>query len=281
MDIRCNENVTFHVTIKTMEESLPIQIQEFIKEYEGLSLGGKLVQCPYFMNIQKKKDLRAMLGKGTPEEIITEANIWAKVKGVQFRNMSEEEIKNFLINRGIGIDCSGFVSHVLNEWYLLEKGKSIWNEIYTPRKSLLNWIKFKLRPVEKIGANLLTSTKNATEISLKEIHPGDVVRLKWKKRNSHHILLVYQVERNENGDVVKIVYKHSTPYYDKNNGVKTGEIEITDVSQSLENQNWTEKDEHGVNFTHEGYMVQLEDNGLRRINAMAEIISSHNFKNEQ
>lgn len=257
-----------------MKDILPIKVQNFVNSYFELKLGNKIVACPYYRNSEKKKDLRALMGKGTPEEIETEAKIWEKAKKVDFTKMSTEQIREFLIDRNIGIDCSGFVAHTINYYYKLKNHKPVWSKIYTPRHGFLNWLKYKLRPVEKIGADLLTSHQNAIAIDLKDVRAGDVVRLKWKKRNSHHILLIYEVKRDIEGKVTKLVYKHSTPYYDKLNGVKTAEIIITDETLPLEKQKWTEVDEHGVNFTFEGYLVQPEDNGLRRLKVLENVLNN-------
>lgn len=255
-----------------MKEILPVSVQKFIDSYYELNLGAQKLACPYFRNAEKKKDLRSLMGKGTPDEIETEAKIWEKAKKVDFKKMDATQIREFLIQRNIGIDCSGFVAHIINYWHKRAYSKPIWSKIYTPRKGVVNWIKYKLRPVEKIGADILTSNHNAYAIELNDVKPGDVVRLKWKKKNSHHILFISEVEKDESGNVSKLTYKHSTPYYDKNNGVRTGEIQILDTKLPLQKQNWTEKDEYGVNFTFEGYLVQIEDNGLRRLKAIENLI---------
>jgi hypothetical protein len=252
--------------------TLPPKLQEEIDRYKNINLGGKSVVCPYYINLIKKKDLRVMLGKGTPEEIEMEAHIWEKIKGVDFEEMSEEEIRQFLIDRGIGIDCSGFVVHVLNEWHRKTKGKSIWKNLKSARKGFFGNLVYKMRPVENLGANVLTSDLNAVPIKVKDVMPGDVIRAKWKRQNAHHILLVSKVEKDdETGEVKLIEYTHSTPFYGKNNGVKTGQIEIIEEKLPLKDQKWTEVDENGVNFTYEGFMIKVEDNGLRRLKMIAEL----------
>lgn len=242
--------------------------QKIIERYKNIKLGNKHVVCPYYINLSKKKDLRVMLGKGTPDEIEMEAKIWAKVKGVDFKNMSQSNLKKFLIDRGIGIDCSGFVVHVLDAWFFEKHKKHIWSKLKIPQKDIFSKIKYILRPAEKLGANILTNGENSIKINLSEVKPGDVIRCKWKKQNSHHILLVTEVERDESKKLIKIGYTHSTPFYGEENGVKHGEIIIKDQNLPLESQEWTEKDEFGVNFTFEGYLVQLEDNGLRRLKVL-------------
>jgi len=250
-------------------EKLPESPKELISRYEHLELGGKKIRCPYFMNLKRAKDLRAMVGKGTPSEIEMEAKIWEKLKGVDFSKMSNKDIREFLISRGIGVDCSGFVMHILNYWNVQELGVPIWSKFKLPnQKGFIRNLMYRLKPVEKLGAEIITNSTNSKKIEINEVKPGDVVRLKWKKKNSHHILLIEEVHRDENDKVKLIKYVHSIPFYGDDSGIKRGEIEITDINKPLEKQHWLETDENGVNHVLEGYLIQLKDNGLRRIKAL-------------
>lgn len=251
---------------------LPQPAKDAIRSYMELQLDGKLVQCPYFINSKRRKDLRAMVGKGTSEEIIMEAKIWEKLKGIDFETMSPSEIKDFLKSRGLGIDCSGFVVHVLDAWYKNETGKHIWSKLKLMQSGILSWLRYKLRPVENLGANTLTSDVNSESININDVKPGDVIRSKWKKVGTHHIQLVSKVEI-EDGKVTLIEYTHATPYYGETSGVRVGQIRIIDPSKPLYDQEWLEKDEHGVNFSYEGFMHNVEDNGLRRLKPMQDLIS--------
>jgi len=44
---------------------------------------------------------------------------------------------------------------------------------------------------------------------------------------------------------------------------------ISDPKRKLYEQEWLEKDEHGVNFSYEGFMTEVNDNGLRRLKALS------------
>ena len=126
--------------------------QKIIAHYQNLDLGGKKVCTPYYINTSRSKDLRVMVGKGTPEEIEMEARIWEKVKGVDFSLMSNLEIKQFLTGRGIGIDCSGFIVHVLNVYYQEVFKKPLWKCLKIPVKTVFSKLKYFLRPIEHLGA---------------------------------------------------------------------------------------------------------------------------------
>jgi hypothetical protein len=242
--------------------------QKVIDEYQHLKLGKKTIITPYYINTNRNKDLRAMVGKGTPDEIIMEARIWEKLKGVHFKTMSESEIKQFLMDIGIGIDCSGFVSHVLDSLVLKNKNKHLWRVAEIPQKDLFSKLKYLLKPVEKLGADVLTNQENSIEIAIKDVRPGDLIRSKWKKNNTHHIQIITKVVYEDNQIPTLIEYTHSTPYYGESNGVKTGEIKITDIDKTLKEQEWLEVDKFGVNFTLEGFLNNVEDNGLRRLKSL-------------
>jgi hypothetical protein len=272
--------------------NIPESAMEALNAYKELNLGSKKVQCPYFINSKRARDLRAMVGKGTAEEIIMEAKIWEKLKGSSFEQMSGSDIKQFLIDRGLGIDCSGFAVHVLDAWYTSKKNKHIWSSLKNAGSGVMSKLRYYLRPVENLGANTLTGSLNAFPISINEVKPGDVIRSKWKKVGTHHIQLITRVEyetesRIENREsgqsessriphpvspVSLIEYTHATPYYGETSGVRVGQIRITDSTKPLYDQEWLEKDDHGVNFSYEGFMTQVEDNGLRRLFAMKDII---------
>lgn len=248
-----------------MDENAPQEIREAITAYQHLVLGGKEVCTPYYINANRTKDLRAMIGKGAPEEIVIEARIWEKLKGVDFTAMSSIEIKKFLEGRNLGIDCSGFIIHVLDGLYKARLNKHVWNYLKIPQKGVIASLKYYLRPVEKLGAEVITNAENCITIDLQDVKTGDLIRSKAKKTNAHHIMIVTTVKRNQDGAVTALTYTHSSPYYGDRNGVKEGEILVSDQNKPLWEQTWLEKDEHGVNHTYEGFMVNVEDNGLRRL----------------
>jgi len=245
--------------------------QKAINDYLNLDIEGKYVQSPYFINTNRKRDLRALVGKGTPQEMLMEARIWEKLKGVNFLEMSEQDLKSFLSDRGIGIDCSGFVTHVLNYSYKSKHNKSIWSKFKIPSYGIFSTLKYILRPVENLGAEVITSLENCIKIDLKNVMPGDLIRSKSIKLNGHHIMIVTEVEKADNIKVSKVTYVHSSPHFNENNGVKYGEIVVAEENNELQLQEWTEKDIKGNVPTLEGFLMNLEDNGLRRLKFSKEL----------
>jgi hypothetical protein len=245
--------------------SLPEAAFEIIDSYLHLPLGGKVVPCPYHMNIRKERvGLRVLVGKGNPTEIIQEVKIWSKIKDFDLDKATISQIREFMIDRSIGVDCSGFIVHVMG--YVITKflKKKLANILRYKRNDLLSILRRKLRPVENIGADTLTDLENCNVVSdMNKILPGDFVRLKGKVKNSHHILLITRVIKQD-GFVIEVEYVHSSLHYEEENGVKFGRIQILDLSQPLEKQNWLEI-KRGKNYTYEGYTTDLQDNGIRRL----------------
>lgn len=250
-------------------ETIPESVRNLFNQYDNLTLGNKNVTTPYYINDKRRKDLRAMVGKGTPEEIIVEARIWEKLKGANFETMSEDQIKEFLMTKGIGVDCSGFAVHLMNAWYKEKTGRTIWSKLKPLHQSVIWKLRYTLRPAENMGAEILTDDDNALTVELNDLRPGDLIRSKAKKNNGHHVMLVSETTRDDSGNLISFKYIHSSPYFGKENGIREGEIKITDISKPLQDQDWLEADENGVKHTLEGYMVNVEDNGPRRLRCLA------------
>lgn len=244
-----------------MKKQLPEVAQEVINNYKNLPLGKEGVVCPYAKNFKGVRGgLRVMLGKGSPQEIAEEVILLAKQRRCDLAEKSPQEIREFMESRGLGIDCSGLVVHVLaaaNPAILKQvSARSFW-------KSPLRFFIAKLRPVENISVKVLTNKKNSERIAdLNAIEVGDMIRT----RNGDHILLVTEIEKAETS-VSKISYTHSTSFYGDAHGVRTSAIAITKPTEPLEKQAWDEVDETGKNFSLEGYIEGKEDSGIFRLNS--------------
>lgn len=247
------------------EEKIDPIIQSKIDEYSKLEIGEAQVCTPYFINDKRRKDLRAMVGKGTPEEIIMESRIWEKLKGAKFHEMTSSEIKQFLTDRGLGIDCSGFIVHILDAYTLEKKRRHVWNFLKIPNSGFISTLRYFLRPVEQLGASIITNSDNAFEVSLKDVKVMDLIRSKSLKLHGDHIMIITKVIYDENDIPIELEYTHSTPHYGNQNGIKTGVIRIIDINGPLEMQEWLEKDDSGICHTLEGYRTDLGDSGIRRL----------------
>ncbi len=221
---------------------------DIIKNYSQLIFGDKKINCPYFNNRRSKvrAGLRVLIGKGSPEEIIEEAQLFALREKVDLKNISAEDLKKFLVEHNLGLDCSAFTYYILNAEYKSKHSGELASKLFYPNRIFIRKLLIKLRPVENISVNTLSHEKNTEAITLGEVVPGDVVIIMnaGKEHNLNHILVVYKVEYAENIPQT-LYYAHSFQWSidgKYNHGIKTGRIEITDIQKSLLDQTWIESE---------------------------------------
>ncbi|TSC84886.1 MAG: Uncharacterized protein G01um101413_270 [Parcubacteria group bacterium Gr01-1014_13] len=255
-----------------------------IHDYFNLPfIGVSGVRCPYFNNARlgQRGQLKVLIGKGTPEEIVEEA----KIVSIQYRanvfdkngvfnahvdhpaqHEQAECIRQFLVDNNLGVDCSGFVTNVLQKHFQETKGIDFVKKLFvTSKKNFLRWIISRLRPVEQISVAVYANNKNTSVINdLKTVQPGDlVVALKTgPNKNYNHILLVEEIDGN------KIKYAHARTWSSEGkygHGVSQGTITITNPKKGLLEQVWEEKNKTGED--NETYLEakQAEVLEIRRI----------------
>lgn len=245
--------------------TLPESAKKVIDEYTHLPLGGKEIVCPYFINPKTQRaGLRVLVGKGDPGEIAREVKVHAQLKGIDLSKLSALEIRQFMQDNHVGIDCSGLVVHTYNFWLRNEGKRPLINYLKFKNNSIYQRLKRVLRPVEQIGANTLTNSDNTSPVTdLNAVRPGDFIRSKGLRKNSHHVMIISEVTA-DNGQVNEIEYVHSIRGYEEENGMRFGKVIVSDPKLELYKQTWTEL-KNGRNWAYEGFMNQLEDNGLRRL----------------
>lgn len=209
--------------------TLPAKVQSVIDAYACLNFGReKCIPCPYFINKRRKRlSIPVLVGKGTPEEIVEEARIKAKVKAVDLDTLSVAEIDEFLRKNDLGVDCSGFLVHALRSLVSEKTGKDLL-KILNPKKGLLSRIIFRFHTVKKINVEILTSDENSYSVhKVSDILPGDMIATKGGK----HILLVAAVHELS---VRKLKYWQSR----EGGEVCSGEIIIDHPDLQLSKQKW-------------------------------------------
>jgi hypothetical protein len=163
-----------------------------------------------------------------------------------------------MVMAGLGIDCSGFVTRVVDT-LLKEKGVGSIRSHLRPR-SLVSWLKFIFRSYTNLSANDLVDKVNCVEIkNLDDVVPSDLIKL-----GKGHVAIVTKVEKR-GGRVFKIEYCHSTSDYLDEHGVRKGSITIIHSKKGLEKQKWDEY-YHGRNWNLEDYIkAKPKDRGFRRL----------------
>jgi len=234
------------------------EAQKIVNEYFNLPFAGVAgVRCPYFNNarLRQRAQLRVLVGKGTPKEIVEEAQIISLqyhaglfdksgvccLHGEHEHKVAPEEIRKFLIDHNLGIECSGFVTQVLRAHFKETEKIDIAQKFQkVPISKFFRFLISKLRPIENISVKTYVDDRN-TEIvnSLEKVQTGDVIVLLGIKTDNrrNHILLVTENLHE------KIKYVHARTWVSEGkygHGVADGVIEITKSEGSLLEQNWLE-----------------------------------------
>jgi hypothetical protein len=222
------------------DQTLSKQALQIIEDYQDLSIGKDKIVCPYFNNRRSgiRGALAVLIGKGTPGQIEEEAMLFGLREKIDLDSLNKKDLKKFLVDHNLGIDCSGFVFHVLDaELDGIKKHlKHPW--IKNPIRKLIA----KLRIVENTGVSTFNNDINTEEVKLSGVKPGDLIIMMntGLKNDMHHILLVSKVESRKS----KVInYVHSFQFttdgkYD--HGIKEGEIKIIDPKKGLLEQEWNE-----------------------------------------
>jgi hypothetical protein len=237
--------------------------ENIIDKYFNLPFKGiDGVRAPYFINKQtaRRGQLRGLIGKGTPEEIVEEAKILSiqykhgifdKNGFLQNTKYTKEEarqmIRNFLIDNGIGIDCSGFVAHVLSAHYAETYNIHLPSILFFyPKNRWFRNMIAKFRPIENTSVNVLAHENNSDlicdgkeTIKIGDIRPADIIVMLEIKENisRNHILVITENKNN------LIEYAHARTWNCEGrygHGVSRGEIQITNSNGNLLEQQWKE-----------------------------------------
>lgn len=258
------------------------QAQKMLNDYFSLPFPGAAgVRCPYFNNtrVGRRGALRALIGKGTPAEIVEEA----KIVSIQYRRgifdhdghccvhnnlnchseRSEESlsfadaqddkkidcVRRFLIDNELGVDCSGFATHILRAHFLETAGLDIAHKfIKNIPAGFFRKIIMRLRPVESIGVKSgFANDKNTEKLGdenagydFSKIQAGDAVVMlqTGSNRKRNHLLIITDC------DGEKIKYAHARAWSSEGqygHGVNAGEIKIVAPGKGLLAQEWHEK----------------------------------------
>jgi hypothetical protein len=245
--------------------------RDMIDRYLALPLGAK-PSCPYFNNRRRhiRGGLRALKGKGTPEEIAEEAEIMAKLSRTDLSALSTDKLKEFLISKDLGVDCSGFAYHILNSLSQEKTGKSIQAFVRPIAFGIFAKVRAKFRPAENMGVLSFRNDINSAEIKPSEARPGDIVTFIGTGRDKtyNHILVITGVDMIE-GDT-RISYAHSYAWPSdgtSRHGVREGDILVH--GDDILSGTWKEQGEIGTaNYTYES-AKNAKEVSIRRLKFLA------------
>lgn len=234
-----------------MIKTLSIEAQNVINQYLNFPIGNITVSIPYFNNKRTKvrAGLRVLIGKGSPEDIKEEVEIICLKNKINKQNITKNEAKKILIDNQIGIDCSGFVYHVLNAEMKAQGKEELKTKLRFPNTTnIIRKIIRHFRAIENIDVKLFASDKNSQLVELKNIQPGDMIVLidAGYAGTVDHIMLVESIEYKE-GQPIKIQLVHSFAWSSDgplNHGVRRAEINIIDIAKSILEQKWIEQEKN-------------------------------------
>ncbi|MBP6859042.1 MAG: hypothetical protein KBC69_00245 [Candidatus Magasanikbacteria bacterium] len=226
--------------------------EKVIQSYLNLPFPEKTdVRCPYFNNAKRgqRGQLKALIGKGTPQEIVEEAKIIAiqYKQDILHTTSSPEDIRKFLIENNLGVDCSGFITNVLQAEFLTKNIDWIKHVFIVPKTNIIRWLISKLRPAEQISVSVLANEKNTETIAdLSAIQAGDLIFMlkTGPKQARDHILLVTKTTNNT------IYYTHARAWSSEGrygHGVSIGTITIAEPHSVLLDGIWEEKNNKNEN----------------------------------
>ena len=239
--------------LKELQKENSPALENLFSRYTHLPLGGKEIVCPYWMNNLKKGIFGPFGGKGTPEQIVEATKNEAKAADLSLREMTAEEILNFMKERKIGVDCSGFVFWMLDSLEREKGGRGLEQDFY-PNQTLAP---------TKANVATLTEPQFVLSIKLNDVKVGDIIRLD----KGRHVAIVIEVIREVKTKQVKeIVYAHSSART-KMSGVHAARILIIDSQKELEAQKWCEESKRGGSYG--SYLFPQEGDGLKRLKILA------------
>lgn len=236
---------------------------DLIEQYKNFKIGNAVCSIPYYNNksFGGRAKLKVEIGKGSPKEIYDEVIARALLEKVDAKNLMSTDLKKFLVDHAIGIDCSGFAYYILNEESESRGKGNIDRHISFPMASgILGKLRCKLRPIENTDVATLAHDENSELITLPKIEVADMITMIGKdsqvnKDDRDHILIVSQIDY-QNYVPVTIHYIHSIAWPSDGiyeSGVREGKIEILDPNKSLLEQKWTEAGKTGnENYTFSG-----------------------------
>jgi len=244
-----------------MKLSLPLNTSKLVDRYTNLVFGKKKIACPYFQNVSGKRFLTsAFSGKGLPKDIEKATRNIFLARKTKISNYTHDVIRFYMVMSGIGIDCSGFVTRIM-DCFLHEKRLDGIHKIINPRiTNPAQWLRLQLRPIANLSANTISSNNLCNPIlDLNLIKPGDLIRF-----GNYHVAIITEVYKTA-GKVDKITYFHSTYDYHEQHGVRKGQIIFNKPNKGLEQQNWTES-LRGQNWSLQDYLLASSNNrGVRRL----------------
>lgn len=208
------------------------------ERFMNIAVGSRFIPCPFFMNNDPRYKETMYFqsfskgGKLTPDEIEDKIIKTAIANQISPDELNPDQLKEFLLFYGIGIDCSGFVYQFLKQAYQTLGGKNFEEKIVNEDGKT---------GITKIGAKQLLLDNNSYPVeNIKSIKPADFVIEHSPYSSSHSVVIA-----NITGSVLNCI--HATNEI-QNSGVHPFDIRITNPFGSISEQNWEENLADGTSY---------------------------------
>ena len=263
-----------------MLKSLSKEAEAIIENYLKLPFDNvnASVSAPYYNNqrASKRAAIPVMVGKGTPAEIVEEAEAAAIKKRIRLTDLAEDELKHFLVDHRLGVDCSGLSFHTLNAESQARGLGKLTDHIKFPliKNPLRRFVVSNFRKSQNVSAATFAHEDNSREIKVSEVLPGDIICTVGPHKVTgeelpNHVIVVETVEYDDQQKVKAIHYINSIAWPADGNyghGARRGVIEITNPEADLLDGSWQENGQTGE----ANYLYNREKNAgrvsLRRLN---------------
>ncbi|MBI5728334.1 MAG: hypothetical protein HY984_01110 [Candidatus Magasanikbacteria bacterium] len=255
--------------------TLSREAEGVIKEYLRLPFPDREIACLYYNNRRRhlRGSLAVLVGKGRPVDIVDEAALLARQEKTDLNQLDNQQLKKFLVDHHLGVDCSALVYHVLDAEARSKKKLPLHKLLFPPpARTPLGWLRSRLRSMENTSVSVFADEKNSQTIALEDIQPGDLLIFlrTGEKHDRDHVLLVEAVGDDQPGAKL-ISYVHSFEW--RSDGrygreVRRGTIRCVAPGHPLLEQEWQEKNKLGVEnetWQHAKLADRLEIRRLRQL----------------
>jgi hypothetical protein len=198
-------------------------------------------------------------GKATPQQVKHLVYAAARKNHFDLEKASAQEIVSFMITKGIGVDCSGFVYYILDQYLRRKKRQTLDSLIlrYPGMWGKIERFLLQQNRVRRTSAATLTSDLNTIPIKrVCDMQPGDLIRLTHRDWKGKHVIVVVSLSDTE------ITYA-MTSQYTQIQGARFGKIKIRDKNKGLEAQTWLEKTKKGENYGKDAFDPKRGDKVCR------------------
>ncbi|MDB5239087.1 MAG: hypothetical protein JWO00_422 [Candidatus Parcubacteria bacterium] len=226
---------------------------ELINAYLHFKVGAAVCSVPYFNNktLRSRGALNALVGKGSPKEILDEAETLVFKNHIKLDAFADESLKKILVDNNIGIDCSALAFYVLDtESQAQDRGPLKKHLEFIHAHGIKGFVASRSHPCRLTDVETFASDLNSRPVELHEVAVADMITMMdgsdTGERN--HILVIHQIDSTD-GVPTKLHYSHAVAYPEDGlygSGVKQGVIEISKPGEPLLSQRWIENGLEGA-----------------------------------